>query len=361
METNNTLNTQLSNQLQETKTQIKNIIESIDVGTWERNLKTGEITFSKRWTQMTGYDLDKSGLISGDMLKDITHPDDYAESGRLINEHISGNLPYYKYESRIKHKNGNWVWICERGGVISRDGNGKPLLMFGTHTDITKKKRIVESLENYIHTLNHDLKSPLSLINGYSSFLIEEDCTKEEINKYASMISYTGNKMMKMMESYLLLAKIERGQQIQNKTEKSMQEIKENIDNVYKNIKKVGNLEYIIEDGVLKQKVLIDEILFDSMISNILHNAIDASSKIDGKILINIDMNEECINIGFFNSGKIPREIEKKLFKKFTSSKSNGTGLGLYSARIIARAHGGDIVYEPADSGTKFVFCIPIC
>lgn len=359
---------QLSNQLQETKSQIKSIIESIDVGTWERNVQTGEITFSKRWAQMTGYDLSESGSISNKILEEITHPDDFYESNKLIDQHLAGELPYYKYESRIKHKNGNWVWVCERGGIISRTDDGRPLLMFGTHTDITKKKQTEQALENYIHIMNHDLKSPITTVLGYSSFLLEdENLTKEEIKKYSTIINKTGKKMAKMIDSYLSLAKIERGQDILGK--KSMK-IKELVDEISKNFlglmdKRKINIvfenpnERKMDDNLMKKNVLIDEILIYSVVNNLIHNAIDASLNQEDEINVNIYESNNMLHLGFFNKGEISKEVQKKLFKKFISTKKNGTGIGLYSARLIARAHDGDVLYEGVKDGTRFVLQIP--
>jgi PAS domain S-box-containing protein len=368
MDNKKTKDTQLSNQLNNTRAQINNIIESLDVGTWEWNIKTGEIIFSNRWSQMTGYSLEDFEPINKKKIETITHPDDFETSNKLMSQHLSGELPYYKYENRIKHKNGNWVWICERGSVIERDESDKPLIMFGTHTDITKKKQMEQALENYINVLNHDLRSPLSTIIGYSSFLIEDDLTKEEIKKYSTIINKTGGKMLKMIESYLSLAKIERGQDILGKKSKKIVEIVDEInknfsDLINKNKLKIilGNLENeTTNNDLLQETILIDEILIYSVINNLLHNAADASPKKEDEIAINVYTNNNELYFSFYNKGEIQKEFQKKLFKKFISTKKNGTGIGLYSARLIARAHGGDVNYQSLPGGTLFILKIPL-
>jgi|GEM_PF-6613322 len=368
MDKNKIKHIQLIDKLNNTNTQIKNIIESLDVGTWEYNIKKGEFVFSDRWAQMIGYNLSEIGLINKEKLKEITHPDDFEKSQRLINQHISGELPYYKYESRIKHKNGNWIWICERGSVVSIDSDGKPLLMFGTHTDITKKKHKEESLENYINVLNHDLRSPLTSIIGYSSFLLEEELSNEEIEKYAMVINKTGKKMLKMIESYLRIARLERGQDILDRKSRKITEI---IDEINKNFldfinnKKLKVLlrdldNNVIDKSILENNISIDEILIYSIINNLIHNAIDASILDSDKIILNIYNDKDNICLSFFNNGGISKEFQKKLFKKFSSTKKNGNGIGLYSARLIARAHGGDVDYQHITGGTRFILKIPI-
>ena len=83
----------------------------------------------------------------------LCHPDDLKASGQLLERHFQGELDYYEFESRMKHKSGAWIWILDRGRVVSWTDNGKPLLMMGTHQDITERKRaedaIMESEEKY--------------------------------------------------------------------------------------------------------------------------------------------------------------------------------------------------------------------
>lgn len=358
----------LNKQLQDANLRLKNIIESTDVGTWEWDMQTGEMIFSDKWAEIVGQNLNEFGPINIKKLEVIIHPDDFAKSLELLERHFSGELPYYKSENRIKHKNGHWVWICERGCVTDWTPDGKPLHMFGTHTDITKRKQIEQALENYINTLNHDLRSPLSVIIGYSEFLQDENLSKENIHKFSTIIHSTGKKMLKMMESYLLLAKIEKGQDILGKKPRKVIEIIDEIKKIFSELKKGEKLKVLLKNNkdessdanLIQKTVLTDETLFESLVTNLLRNAIEATSHNDGEIAVNIYEEEENLCISFFNTGEIPKEIQKKLFRKFASSKKHGTGLGLYSVRLIARAHGGDVRHETAPLGTRFVVQIPI-
>ncbi len=369
MEDKKIINAQLNKSIEKSfgiHPQVKKIIEKTDVGTWEWNIQTGEMIFSDKWAKIMGYSPDELGIINKNIIEKITHPDDFIRSNELLEKHFSGKLPYYKYESRLKHKNGDWVWICQRGCLTSRSSDGMPLIMFGTYTDITKRKQIEQALENYINTLNHDLRSPLAIITGYSSYLLEEELSVDEVKKYSTIINETGKKMLKMMESYLSLAKIERGQDIIGKNPKTINEISKEIKKFFSSSKNENKFEIILKDldnkvqnkSLMNKQVLIDESLFYSLINNILNNAIEATLVNEDKIIINIyEDNDLCLS--FYNFGEIPKEFQKKLFRKFISNKINGTGMGLYSARLIARAHGGDILYQSVSGGTRFILKIP--
>lgn len=357
----------LNKQLQDANLRLKNIIESTDVGTWEWDMKTGEMIFSDRWAEIVGQNLSELGPINVKKLEVMIHPDDFAKSLELLERHFSGELPYYKSENRIKHKNGHWVWVCERGCVTDWASDGRPLHMFGTHTDITKRKQTEQALENYINTLNHDLRSPLSVIIGYSEFLQEENLSPENIHKFSSIIHSTGKKMLKMMESYLLLAKIEKGQDILGKNPRKVIEIIDEIKKIFSELKNGEKIKVFLKNNkgessdssLIGKTVLIDEVLFDSLVTNLLRNAIEATSHNNGEISVNVYEEDENLCLSFFNNGEILKDIQKRLFRKFASSKKNGTGLGLYSVRLIARAHGGDVYYEAVPFGTKFIVQIP--
>ena len=125
---------------------LMNIIEGTRVGTWEWNIQTGEIIFNERWAQMIGYSLADLPSVSIKTWEMFAHPDDLQQSSLLLERHFSGELPYYDYECRMKHKGGHWIWVHDRGCVFTRTKDGKPLMMFGTHLDITERKRAEEEL-----------------------------------------------------------------------------------------------------------------------------------------------------------------------------------------------------------------------
>lgn len=348
-----------------TQSQITDIIEKTDVGTWVWNIETGEMKLSERCIEILGYEELKQ--TNRDFLLSILHYEDLNDTNNILKRHFSGEYPYYRRENRYKHKEGHFVWVVERGYVVEKNEAGEPVLMFGTYADITKRKQIEYALENYINTLNHDLRSPLSIIIGYSSYLLEEDLSLEEIKKFSGIINQTGKKMLKMMESYLSLAKIEKGQEIVNKTEITVTQIVEELKSYFANLEKSDIAEILLKDinglasspTLIEKKILIDENLFYSLTDNLIHNAFEASQSPIDKIIINIFEEKKNLCIAVFNTGEIPAEIQKKLFRKFISSKKNGTGIGLYSARLIARAHGGDISYVPEKDGTRFILKIP--
>ena len=122
------------------------IIEGTRAGTWEWNVQTGETVFNEEWAKIIGYTLDEIAPVSIETWMKYVHPDDSLKSGKLLEKHFCGESGYYEFESRMKHKDGHWIWVLDRGKVDSWGDDGKPIWMFGTHQDITERKQLEVAL-----------------------------------------------------------------------------------------------------------------------------------------------------------------------------------------------------------------------
>ncbi len=126
---------------------LKNIVEATRIGTWEWNFETGEIKINERWANIIGYTLEELQPVNEKTIYKFIHPDDIALSDEKIKECIDKKIVFYDVDFRLKHKNGNYIWVNDRGRVIKWMPDGKPLLMTGTHTDITDRKEVEKRLK----------------------------------------------------------------------------------------------------------------------------------------------------------------------------------------------------------------------
>ncbi len=125
---------------------LQNAIAGTRTGTWEWNVSTGRTVVSERWAAIVGYSLEELEPVSIETWRKLTHPDDLKRSMALLNKHFRGELPYYEFEARMRHKSGHWVWVLDRGSVMSWAADGQPVMMYGTRQDITKHKESQEKL-----------------------------------------------------------------------------------------------------------------------------------------------------------------------------------------------------------------------
>ncbi len=143
-----TMQKRAEKELRENRWRLESIIESAHVGTWEWNVQTGDTVFNDVWAQIIGYDkIEQLGPVSVKTWEALVHPEDLEQSAMMLERHFNGELPYYSLECRMKHKNGNWVWVLDHGCVVTHTEDGKPLMMFGTHTDINERKETENALK----------------------------------------------------------------------------------------------------------------------------------------------------------------------------------------------------------------------
>ncbi|MBL8234152.1 MAG: PAS domain S-box protein [Bryobacterales bacterium] len=128
-------------QLRTERGRLDEFLSAMRVGTWDWNIQTGEVSFDKRWAEIVGYDSSELPA-SIETWHGLVHPEDRPVSGRLIAEHIAGAIAYYDCECRMRHKDGHWVWVHDRGRVVAWSEDGRPFRMAGTHTDITERKQM---------------------------------------------------------------------------------------------------------------------------------------------------------------------------------------------------------------------------
>ena len=120
-------------------------------GLWDWDLLRGETYFSPRWKAMLGYDDSAVGSRPEDWL-DRVHPDDLARVRQALEAHLSGAVPYFECEHRMRTGDGGWRWMLNRGLAV-RDESGRACRMAGSQTDIARRKQAEEQL---IHDALHD-------------------------------------------------------------------------------------------------------------------------------------------------------------------------------------------------------------
>ena len=117
-------------------------------GLWDWNVASNEMYFDTRWAEMIGYGPGEIPHHYGEWEKRL-HPDDLSVAAAAIEAHFAGKTPFYLSEYRLRHKLGHWVWILDRGKIVSRNSQGRPLRVVGTHTDISESKALEKRLRQF--------------------------------------------------------------------------------------------------------------------------------------------------------------------------------------------------------------------
>ncbi len=120
-------------------------LDSADHGLWDWDIPSDKIFRSERWKQMLGYAGD-APVHGFNGLLPLVHGQDKERLQQAIRAHFEGRTATYMCEFRLRGQDGQWHWILDRGRIVARTADGRPLRMVGTHTDIHEQKLLEQRL-----------------------------------------------------------------------------------------------------------------------------------------------------------------------------------------------------------------------
>ncbi|MEQ8909989.1 MAG: PAS domain-containing protein [Vicingaceae bacterium] len=146
-------------------------IKGTRIGVWDWDMINGDVAINERWAGIIGYKKSELEPVKYDTWGNLLHPKDFEVSAKIIEDHLAGNTDYYDTQFRMRHKNGQWVWVHSRGKVFEWDNQKKPSRMSGTHIDITKQKNLELNLKKAIaerdtllQEVHHRVKNNLQIL-----------------------------------------------------------------------------------------------------------------------------------------------------------------------------------------------------
>lgn len=140
--------------------------EAVD-GLWDWNIASGEVFFSPQLKRMLGYlPHEMSPLV--ETWTDAVHESDRERVIAALDEHLCGRASSFSAEYLIRKRDGNYIWVRDRGRICQRDDDGNPLRVVGMVHDITLSKDLEERLREQA---SHDhLTGLLNRRAGYIHF-----------------------------------------------------------------------------------------------------------------------------------------------------------------------------------------------
>ena len=228
---------------------------------------------------------------------------------------------------------------------------------------IEKLRAENSKLQLFINIAAHELRTPIMPIVGYSEVLQEDIGDRKEIRG----IVYNAKKLDQLAGNILEGAKIENQTLQLDKVQFNLKDILTGIIDDYDNllaVKESKDVEFRYEPKDIL--VVADKVRVERVISNLLNNAIKFTAR--GEITIfttelnNNNNGSGKIQVSIKDTGTgLSPAIIPKLFSKFVSTDSGGTGLGLFVSRNIVEAHGGKIQAQnnTDGKGATFSFIIP--
>lgn len=237
---------------------------------------------------------------------------------------------------------------------------------------VTEKELLRVTLENarlkedVERIMRHDLKSPLTTIISLPQVLRLAENLDDAQRDMLSLIEDAGYLILSMVNLSTALFKMERGRYALSPTDVDLVPLLRKILSVHADTAAHHGLDLeLLLDGAPAApeaafRVRAEELLCYSMLANLVANAVEAAP--DGsRVTVDLGRKQGCAAIAIHNPGAVPVAVRDRFFEKYaTAGKPNGTGLGTYSARLIALAHHGEIAMATDETaGTTVTVSLP--
>lgn len=326
--------------------------------------------FSPRLLEMLGYpaDADTGGWP---IVFDRIHPQDRDAVREIfltqLRDHSvkNGEFRHQPREYRLLRRDGGVIWVHAEA-ISVRDKEGRALRYICSFLDITEHRAVAEGLQRQNAALaenarlredvermsRHDLKTPLNSIIGVARLLREDPAVLPEHRDLLAITERAGYRLLEMVNLSLDLSRMELG------TYEFRPQAVNLVDVVGRVMLDVHGLAEGARVHVRPQRAFsapvyarAEELLCYSILANLVKNAIEATPP-GGSVKIGLEPGDP-VRLWVRNPGRVPPEVEGRFFDKYaTAGKSGGTGLGTYSARMMARVQEGELKMQTGDEGT---------
>lgn len=232
--------------------------------------------------------------------------------------------------------------------------------------NINEIKSVEKLRKELISNISHDLRTPLTSLQGYAETLVlmDDELDKKTKLKYLNTILFSTERIKRMVDDLFEISKLEANQVKTNKESFSINELLSDIVMKYDLIAKSKSINFEVEMFEKNTLVFADITLIDRVFQNLLDNALK-HTKEGGKVLISIkNSNTNSIEAIIKDAGVgISSEELPYIFDRYRKGMANnkeGTGLGLAIVKKILDLHKIDLKVESQlNKGTSFSFNLP--
>ncbi|EAQ41898.1 chemotaxis protein CheB [Polaribacter sp. MED152] len=308
--------------------------------------------------------LDKTGFtrkeIIGSQILDIYHQESQEDAKKAF-ELFKKEGKVTNKELKINKKRGGFIEVNLNVSSI-KDKNGNILYSSSSWRDITDLKQVMSELEELTYASTHDMKAPINNISSFLSLLKEDKKIVDETSLEAiKWIEQNIKNATETLSNLMSVAKA-RTQVLDNLTDIDVENSFNSVISSFKSIIEKRNIT-VNQDFSECKTVLFSEPHFNSMLQNVLNNAIKYKSP-ERDLQIDIKTFEEdgfnCISIKDNGIGINLNEHKKHVFGLFkrATDEHEGSGLALYLIKKILDKTGGDIKLESElGKGSTFTLC----
>ncbi|RZI83967.1 MAG: PAS domain S-box protein [Rubrivivax sp.] len=349
-------------------------------GVWDWDASADRMFYSHRWKAMLGYGDEEIG-DSLNELTDRIHPDDREPVVLALQTYLQQEQGLFQAEFRMRHKQGQDVWILSRGKIVSRDAQGHPLRVVGTHSDITPIKRAEQVLREkqsaeaasaakteFLSRMSHEIRTPLNAVNGFAQLLKLQLSNAPQASQHVSFVDqilHGSQHLMALVNDVLDLQKVEAGiLTLRAESLTLLDEVRQCIAMLsplasQRSISLQANVDASLKVSADRQR--LRQILMNIGSNAIKYNQAGGTVWFDTEIRTDGSL---VLMVRDTGPGMSPQQLGR-LFQPFErlgreTSSIEGSGLGLIITRSLIEAMGGSMeIRSQPGSGTRVNILLP--
>lgn len=274
----------------------------------------------------------------------------------VLNGAVQEGLPY-EITIPLRMPDGRTKWIHALGKPEADRGPAGHVV-HGTLQDITDRRRAEEFRDDIDRIIRHDLRSPIAATMAGINILRLSEGLSPDQRETLDMMERANQRQLTLLDTSMTLHRMEAGTYDLAAEDLDLPSIIEEVGAELAHLTIAREaVVHVHTAPTAGLRARGDAWLCRALLSNLIRNALEALPD-DGPREVDV-MLDQCagdIVVAIRNPGAVPEEIRERLFEKYvTSGKSGGTGLGTYSARLMAEAQGGSVALDASEPGSTTI------
>ncbi len=348
------------------------LVKATKAGILDWDATSNTITYSERFKEMLGYPPD-ADTGAWPPFYEFIHPDERdavrsAFVAQIRDRSVRGGYrDHNAWQYRLQRADGSTIWVhAEAIALVSK--SGRTLRFVCSFIDITQQREMAAQLARQNEALKenvrlreeverigrHDLKTPLNTIIALPRLLREKHSLPAEDEELLGIIERAGYRILNLVNLSLDLFRMEQGSYPFRPQPVDLLEVMRTVAADLRPHATTKDVAIDIRvDGLWAEAAApihawAEELLCYSMLANLVKNAVEAAPE-GSRVRLDLARSDPLV-LRIHNAGAVPPAVRGRFFQKYaTAGKSDGTGLGAYSAWLMARIQGGALVMHTSE------------